>query len=223
MPCLFFLTTHTPHLTSPFASIKMFRAQGQTRLLFPSVMFFHGRCRSDLSTNLSFVQIHPWNIFSLIVNKNIPVFYLFLCVFFYWIWYCQAWEDITRVCCLVKLLEQAKVILSVNTRLFVPSPQAMAQTGFGRRYFKAFVSGFFVAVPVTVTVLDRLAYVARVDGASMQVRCPSSALPTSFCNVFGFGVKAWSKKVIYFKRQVELYFLNWVLFLYYLYFYIHIH
>ncbi|XP_073798105.1 mitochondrial inner membrane protease subunit 2 isoform X1 [Danio rerio] len=44
----------------------------------------------------------------------------------------------------------------------------MAQTGFGRRYFKAFVSGFFVAVPVTVTVLDRLAYVARVEGASMQ-------------------------------------------------------
>lgn len=44
----------------------------------------------------------------------------------------------------------------------------MAQTGFGRRYFRAFVSGFFVAVPVTVTVLDRLAYVARVEGASMQ-------------------------------------------------------
>ncbi|XP_066505929.1 mitochondrial inner membrane protease subunit 2 isoform X3 [Hoplias malabaricus] len=45
----------------------------------------------------------------------------------------------------------------------------MAQTaGLGRRYIRAFVSGFFVAVPVTVTVLDRLAYVARVDGASMQ-------------------------------------------------------
>ncbi|XP_062856133.1 mitochondrial inner membrane protease subunit 2 isoform X2 [Trichomycterus rosablanca] len=43
----------------------------------------------------------------------------------------------------------------------------MAQTA-GRRYIKAFVSGFFVAVPVTVTVLDRLAYVARVEGASMQ-------------------------------------------------------
>ncbi|XP_064200891.1 mitochondrial inner membrane protease subunit 2 isoform X2 [Anguilla rostrata] len=42
------------------------------------------------------------------------------------------------------------------------------QTGFGRRYVRAFVSGFFVAVPVTVTVLDRLAYVARVEGASMQ-------------------------------------------------------
>ncbi|XP_015208175.1 mitochondrial inner membrane protease subunit 2 isoform X1 [Lepisosteus oculatus] len=45
----------------------------------------------------------------------------------------------------------------------------MAQMGgFGRRYIKAFVSGFFIAVPVTVTVLDRLAYVARVEGASMQ-------------------------------------------------------
>uniref|UniRef100_A0A3B1K4I8 Mitochondrial inner membrane protease subunit n=1 Tax=Astyanax mexicanus TaxID=7994 RepID=A0A3B1K4I8_ASTMX len=43
----------------------------------------------------------------------------------------------------------------------------MAQKA-GRRYVRAFVSGFFVAVPVTVTVLDRLAYVARVDGASMQ-------------------------------------------------------
>lgn len=49
-------------------------------------------------------------------------------------------------------------------------PQVMAQQAkFGRKYLKAFVSGFFVAVPVTVTVLDRLAYVARVDGASMQV------------------------------------------------------
>ncbi|XP_042561542.1 mitochondrial inner membrane protease subunit 2 [Clupea harengus] len=42
------------------------------------------------------------------------------------------------------------------------------QARFGQKYFKAFVSGFFVAVPVTVTVLDRLAYVARVEGASMQ-------------------------------------------------------
>ncbi|XP_061578209.1 mitochondrial inner membrane protease subunit 2 [Cololabis saira] len=42
------------------------------------------------------------------------------------------------------------------------------QTTAGRRYLRAFVSGFFVAVPVTVTVLDRLAYVARVEGASMQ-------------------------------------------------------
>ncbi|XP_020774810.1 mitochondrial inner membrane protease subunit 2 isoform X1 [Boleophthalmus pectinirostris] len=38
----------------------------------------------------------------------------------------------------------------------------------GRRYLRAFVSGFFVAVPVTVTALDRFAYVARVEGASMQ-------------------------------------------------------
>ena len=32
------------------------------------------------------------------------------------------------------------------------------------------MSGFCVAVPVTVTVLDRVGYVARVDGASMQVK-----------------------------------------------------
>uniref|UniRef100_A0A3Q3JR90 Mitochondrial inner membrane protease subunit 2 n=1 Tax=Monopterus albus TaxID=43700 RepID=A0A3Q3JR90_MONAL len=38
----------------------------------------------------------------------------------------------------------------------------------GRRYLRAFVSGFFIAVPVTVTVLDRFAYLARVEGASMQ-------------------------------------------------------
>ncbi|XP_075941357.1 mitochondrial inner membrane protease subunit 2 isoform X3 [Anarhichas minor] len=42
------------------------------------------------------------------------------------------------------------------------------QVTAGRRYLRAFVSGFFVAVPVTVTVLDRFAYVARVEGASMQ-------------------------------------------------------
>ncbi|TDH09872.1 hypothetical protein EPR50_G00092600 [Perca flavescens] len=48
--------------------------------------------------------------------------------------------------------------------LLVMAQQATA----GRRCLRAFVSGFFVAVPVTVTVLDRLAYVARVEGASMQ-------------------------------------------------------
>ncbi|XP_047238728.1 mitochondrial inner membrane protease subunit 2 isoform X2 [Girardinichthys multiradiatus] len=42
------------------------------------------------------------------------------------------------------------------------------QTSAGRRYMRAFISGFFVAVPVSVTVLDKLAYVARVEGASMQ-------------------------------------------------------
>uniref|UniRef100_A0A8C3BYW5 Mitochondrial inner membrane protease subunit 2 n=1 Tax=Cairina moschata TaxID=8855 RepID=A0A8C3BYW5_CAIMO len=47
--------------------------------------------------------------------------------------------------------------------------QIMAQAqGFGRRYIKAFFKGFFVAVPVTVTFLDRVACVARVEGASMQ-------------------------------------------------------
>ncbi|XP_068132614.1 mitochondrial inner membrane protease subunit 2 isoform X4 [Hyperolius riggenbachi] len=38
----------------------------------------------------------------------------------------------------------------------------------GRRYIRAFVSGFFVAVPVTVTFFDRVACIARVDGISMQ-------------------------------------------------------
>ncbi|XP_064512043.1 mitochondrial inner membrane protease subunit 2 isoform X4 [Pseudopipra pipra] len=45
----------------------------------------------------------------------------------------------------------------------------MAQAqGLGKRYIKAFLKGFFVAVPVTVTFLDRVACVARVEGASMQ-------------------------------------------------------
>ncbi|XP_073184198.1 mitochondrial inner membrane protease subunit 2 isoform X11 [Lepidochelys kempii] len=47
--------------------------------------------------------------------------------------------------------------------------EIMAQAqGLGRRYIKAFFKGFFVAVPVTVTFLDRVACVARVEGASMQ-------------------------------------------------------
>uniref|UniRef100_A0A3B3SGP3 Mitochondrial inner membrane protease subunit n=1 Tax=Paramormyrops kingsleyae TaxID=1676925 RepID=A0A3B3SGP3_9TELE len=51
----------------------------------------------------------------------------------------------------------------------IVASQGMAQSSaFGRRCARAFVSGFFVAVPVTVTVLDRLAYIARVEGASMQ-------------------------------------------------------
>ncbi|TKC45280.1 hypothetical protein EI555_004854, partial [Monodon monoceros] len=41
--------------------------------------------------------------------------------------------------------------------------------GWVKRYFKAFCKGFFVAVPVAVTFLDRVACVARVEGASMQV------------------------------------------------------
>ncbi|KAM7397252.1 hypothetical protein PAMP_020238 [Pampus punctatissimus] len=52
----------------------------------------------------------------------------------------------------------------MHKRRAVMAHQATA----GRRYLRAFVSGFFVAVPVTVTVLDRFAYVARVEGASMQ-------------------------------------------------------
>ncbi|XP_055446347.1 mitochondrial inner membrane protease subunit 2 isoform X18 [Bubalus kerabau] len=47
--------------------------------------------------------------------------------------------------------------------------KGMAQSqGWVRRYFKAFCKGFFVAVPVAVTFLDRVACVARVEGASMQ-------------------------------------------------------
>ncbi|TWW75452.1 Mitochondrial inner membrane protease subunit 2 [Takifugu flavidus] len=42
------------------------------------------------------------------------------------------------------------------------------QVRTGRRYLRAFVSGFFVAVPVSLTVFDRFACVARVEGASMQ-------------------------------------------------------
>ncbi|TNN57477.1 Mitochondrial inner membrane protease subunit 2 [Liparis tanakae] len=51
------------------------------------------------------------------------------------------------------------------------SIKAMSQqASAGRRCLRAFLSGFFVAVPISVTALDRLAYVARVEGASMQVR-----------------------------------------------------
>lgn len=47
----------------------------------------------------------------------------------------------------------------------------MAQSqGWVKRHIKAFCKGFFVAVPVAVTFLDRVACVARVEGASMQVK-----------------------------------------------------
>ncbi|XP_077425042.1 mitochondrial inner membrane protease subunit 2 isoform X2 [Vanacampus margaritifer] len=60
-------------------------------------------------------------------------------------------------------------VISCAASRLPPVPVRMAQGArWGRRYLRAFVSGFFVAVPVTVTVLDRLAYVARVEGASMQ-------------------------------------------------------
>lgn len=55
--------------------------------------------------------------------------------------------------------------LHLQTRFL--SVQAMVRTG--RRYLRAFVSGFFIAVPVSLTVFDRFACVARVEGASMQV------------------------------------------------------
>lgn len=54
------------------------------------------------------------------------------------------------------------------------------QARAGKRYLRAFVSGFFVAVPVTVTVLDRFACVARVEGASMQVS-PDDANAAHLC------------------------------------------
>ncbi|XP_072003011.1 mitochondrial inner membrane protease subunit 2 isoform X3 [Engystomops pustulosus] len=38
----------------------------------------------------------------------------------------------------------------------------------GKKYIRAFIGGFFVAVPVTVTFLDRVACIARVEGVSMQ-------------------------------------------------------
>ncbi|KAG8012421.1 Mitochondrial inner membrane protease subunit 2, partial [Nibea albiflora] len=55
------------------------------------------------------------------------------------------------------------------SRYLCPVQVMAQQASAGRRYLRAFVSGFFVAVPVTVTVLDRFAYVARVEGASMQL------------------------------------------------------
>lgn len=68
--------------------------------------------------------------------------------------------------------------LLANFLLIVLVYLGMAQSqGWLRRYFKAFCKGFFVAVPVAVTFLDRVACVARVEGASMQVST-SSAL---FC------------------------------------------
>ncbi|XP_039376060.1 mitochondrial inner membrane protease subunit 2 isoform X7 [Mauremys reevesii] len=57
------------------------------------------------------------------------------------------------------------VILKVDS---LQNPIMAQAQGFGRRYIKAFFKGFFVAVPVTVTFLDRVACVARVEGASMQ-------------------------------------------------------
>ncbi|MEJ1286461.1 hypothetical protein NN561_017469 [Cricetulus griseus] len=61
---------------------------------------------------------------------------------------------------------------NITTYPFSPKKsgrKGMAQSqGWLRRYFKAFCKGFFVAVPVAVTFLDRVACVARVEGASMQ-------------------------------------------------------
>ncbi|XP_015978871.2 mitochondrial inner membrane protease subunit 2 isoform X3 [Rousettus aegyptiacus] len=56
----------------------------------------------------------------------------------------------------------------------------MAQArGWLRRYLKAFCKGFFVAVPVAVTFLDKVACVARVEGASMQPSLNPGGSPSS--------------------------------------------
>ncbi|KAH0513091.1 Mitochondrial inner membrane protease subunit 2 [Microtus ochrogaster] len=61
------------------------------------------------------------------------------------------------------------IFFLANFLLVVLVYLGMAQSqGWLRRYFKAFCKGFFVAVPVAVTFLDRVACVARVEGASMQ-------------------------------------------------------
>lgn len=59
--------------------------------------------------------------------------------------------------------------------IFFMFPGMAQSQGWVKRYFKAFCKGFFVAVPVAVTVLDRVACVARVEGASMQVKMERSA------------------------------------------------
>ncbi|XP_029104855.1 mitochondrial inner membrane protease subunit 2 isoform X3 [Scleropages formosus] len=67
-------------------------------------------------------------------------------------------------------MKVSSVLLGVSfLNMGLEGVDGMAQrAGLGHRYIRAFISGFFVAVPVTVTALDRLAYVARVEGASMQ-------------------------------------------------------
>lgn len=61
----------------------------------------------------------------------------------------------------------------------------MAQSqGWVKRYFKAFCKGFFVAVPVAVTFLDRVACVARVEGASMQVKMNATPFLKAHASLF---------------------------------------
>uniref|UniRef100_A0A8C4NCC0 Mitochondrial inner membrane protease subunit 2 n=1 Tax=Eptatretus burgeri TaxID=7764 RepID=A0A8C4NCC0_EPTBU len=68
-------------------------------------------------------------------------------------------------------------------------------TSWCRSYLKAFAGGFLFAVPVTVTFLDRVAFVARVQGASMQPclnpngsQCPDVVLLNRW-NVHSLDVK----------------------------------
>lgn len=61
----------------------------------------------------------------------------------------------------------------------------MAQSqGWVKRYFKAFCKGFFVAVPVAVTFLDQVACVARVEGASMQVKTNMTSFSKAHAALF---------------------------------------
>ncbi|KAJ7415529.1 Dedicator of cytokinesis protein 3 [Pitangus sulphuratus] len=76
---------------------------------------------------------------------------------------------------LVMTTDENNKTLTENTN---PSIMAQAQ-GLGKKYIKAFLKGFFVAVPVTVTFLDRVACVARVEGASMQILGTCFALAES--------------------------------------------
>lgn len=88
---------------------------------------------------------------------------------------CGSWISLTNKIfisinfCLTR--QHLSPLLSFFWWCLLPSTRwGMAQQATSRwRYIRAFASGLFVAVPITVTVLDRVAYVARVEGASMQV------------------------------------------------------
>ncbi|XP_029340644.1 mitochondrial inner membrane protease subunit 2 isoform X4 [Mus caroli] len=70
---------------------------------------------------------------------------------------------------LAKLGEGTILPLTPSHRGRAGERVSMAQAqSWARRCFKAFCKGFFVAVPVAVTFLDRVACVARVEGSSMQ-------------------------------------------------------
>lgn len=75
--------------------------------------------------------------------------------------------------------------LSANFLPVVFVSLGMAQSqGWLRRYFKALCKGFFVAMPVAVTFLDRVACVARVEGSSMQVNANSALFCEARASLF---------------------------------------